>query len=133
MGMPSHGTKKLLQFKICKNTNKILLKIQELVDSYDSKLIVFTSERFCWFDYTKTKIKTNSNSNSNSNNPSMLAYENSLLSYRNTFKGIKNLYLHNFNYKPNYFDGLDGHLSNKANILLFNALSNEISTLGIFK
>ena len=123
------GLNNFYNSKYVKNTNKILLKIQELVDSYDSKLIVFTSERFCWFDYTETKIKTNANSN----NPSMLAYENSLLSYRNTFKGIKNLYLHNFDYKPNYFDGLDGHLSNKANILLFNALSNEISTLGIFK
>ena len=113
--------------KYVKNTNKILLKIQELVDSYDSQLIVFTSERFCWFDYPKTKY------GKKTDNHYMLTYSNSLLSYRNTFKGIKNLYLHKFNYKPNYFDGLDGHLSNKANILLFNALSNEISTLGIFK
>tara|TARA_Y100001968_G_scaffold266286_1_gene255725 strand:+ start:974 stop:2281 length:1308 start_codon:yes stop_codon:yes gene_type:complete len=113
--------------KYVKNTNKILLKIQELVNSYESKLIIFTSERFCWFDYPET------NYDENSNKTSILDYRNSLLSYRNTFKGIKNLYLHNFNYKSNYFDGLDGHLSNKANILLFNALTNEILTLDIFK
>ena len=109
------------------NTNKILRKIQELVNSYESKLIVFTSERFCWFDYPETTY------DNNSINQPILNYKNAVLAYKNTFKGIENLYLHNFNYKPDYFDGRDGHLSNKAHIILFNALSEEVSTLDIFK
>ena len=112
--------------KYVENTNKILIKIQKLVNSYDAKLIVFTSERFCWFDYPNTKDKKQVN------NQYLLDYENSLLSYKNTFKGIKNLYVHKFNYKPDYFDGLDGHLSYKANKLLFHELSKKISTLDIF-
>ena len=112
--------------KYVENTNKILIKIQKLVNSYDAKLIVFTSERFCWFDYPNTKDKKQAN------NQYLLDYENSLLSYKNTFKGIKNLYVHKFNYKPDYFDGLDGHLSYKANKLLFHELSKKISTLDIF-
>ena len=108
------------------NTNKILLKIQDFVDSNESKLIVFTTERFCWFDYSNPK------DNEQINSPLLLDNKNSLLSYKKTFKGIKNIYLHKFNYKPDYFDGVDGHLSYKANKLLFHKLSKEISTLGKF-